>query len=190
MISTRHQSIQTARQKIAQNPVYLDTETTGLGNFAEIIEICILDDSGLVLYESLVKPFRMIPQDVIRIHRITNDLVCNAPRWDTVWLEIEPILADRQVGIYNAEFDMRMMSQSHRMVGMRWSESQRFTPFCIMRLYAQFYGEKNGNYRWHSLDDARRQCGLSLPNLHRARDDSLLARAVLHHMADDSSFNR
>jgi hypothetical protein len=34
-----------------------------------------------------------------------------------------------------------------------------------------------GNYRWHSLDDARWQCGLDLPNAHRAQADTLLARA-------------
>jgi DNA polymerase III epsilon subunit-like protein len=51
-----------------------------------------------------------------------------------------------------------------------------------MKLYAQFRGEANSRtrgYRWHSLDDARAQCGLDLPNAHRARADTLLARALL-----------
>jgi hypothetical protein len=55
-----------------------------------------------------------------------------------------------------------------------------------MKLYAQFRGDWNsrmGNYRWHSLDDARAHCGLDLPNAHRAQADTLLARAVLHYVA-------
>jgi hypothetical protein len=55
-----------------------------------------------------------------------------------------------------------------------------------MKLYARFRGDWNsraGSYRWYSLDDARWQCGLELPNAHRAHADTLLARAVLNFIA-------
>ena len=55
-----------------------------------------------------------------------------------------------------------------------------------MKLYAQFRGDWNPrarDYRWYSLDDARWQCGLELPNAHRACADTLLARAVLQFIA-------
>ena len=53
---------------------------------------------------------------------------------------------------------------------------------CI-RCAARTAALRAGNYRWHSLDDARGQCGLDLPNAHRAHADTLLARAVLHFVA-------
>ncbi len=47
----RQKIIDYARSKIAENPVYMDTETTGLENTDEIIEIAIVDTNGLVIYE-------------------------------------------------------------------------------------------------------------------------------------------
>jgi DNA polymerase-3 subunit epsilon len=55
-----------------------------------------------------------------------------------------------------------------------------------MRLYAQFYGEwdpMRNSYRWQKLEDAGRQCGIAMPNSHRALEDALLAKAVLEHIA-------
>jgi hypothetical protein len=36
--------------------------------------------------------------------------------------------------------------------------------------------------KWQSLDAAGRQCRLPLTNTHRAKDDTLLARAVFEYM--------
>lgn len=55
-----------------------------------------------------------------------------------------------------------------------------------MELYARYYGswnERYSSYRWQSLENAGSQCGIAIPNSHRAKDDTLLARAVLLHMA-------
>ena len=193
MSSARLQAIQIAREKIALSPLYLDTETTGRERDSEIIEVSVIDDLGEVVYESTVRPTRPIPREAIRIHGITNELVQSAPTWMLIWPQLENALAGRVVGIYNAEFDLRMMQQTHARYRMRWSSVEGFSPFCIMKLYAQYYGEWNnarGSYRWQSLDDAGRQCHIPLPHTHRARDDSLLARAVLRHIASDPGINR
>lgn len=186
MISSRNQAIQLAKEKIKSNPVYLDTETTGYARDSEIVEVCALDDQGEVLFESLVKPTQPIPRDAVRIHGITNEMVSSAPSWMSVWPNLERVLSGHVVGIYNAEFDLRLIQQTHNKYRMKWASRADFTPFCIMKLYAQYYGEWNhsrGSYRWHSLEDAGRQCHIPLPNSHRARDDCLLARALLHFMA-------
>jgi DNA polymerase-3 subunit epsilon len=175
---TRTSAVQRAREYLAARPVYLDTETTGLGGFDEIVEVCILDHDGRALVDTLVRPSRPIPADVVRIHGITNAIVKTAPTWPEVWPEVQAALQGRLVGIYNADFDLRMMAQSHRRYSMGWA-SQESRAFCIMRLYADFYGRG----RWQTLDDAGRQCSISLPNAHRARADTLLARAVLLHIA-------
>ena len=41
----------------------LDTETTGLDNQAEIVEISIIAQQGQVVLDTLVKPLRPIPAD-------------------------------------------------------------------------------------------------------------------------------
>ena len=173
----RKKAIQTAREYANFKPVFLDTETTGLHNTAEIVEISMVDHDGDVLLDTLVKPIHTIPWDVTQVHGITDEMVVGAPAWPEVWPQVEKTLEGRYVGIYNAEFDLRMMKQSHLLNGLSWTVSQnRF--FCIMKLYAKFYGAG----RWQKLDSAGRQCGLTLPNTHRAKDDTLLARAVFEHM--------
>ncbi|HHQ4784521.1 TPA: hypothetical protein ACSPZU_004090, partial [Aeromonas veronii] len=41
----------------------LDTETTGLDDQAEIVEISIIDQLGKVVFDSLVKPQKPIPAE-------------------------------------------------------------------------------------------------------------------------------
>ncbi|MEZ4673640.1 MAG: hypothetical protein R2932_05265 [Caldilineaceae bacterium] len=52
----RREAIARAQQYLAQEPVYLDTETTGVRSNAEIIEISIIDHTGAPLFDSLVRP--------------------------------------------------------------------------------------------------------------------------------------
>ncbi|MBC8505848.1 MAG: 3'-5' exonuclease [Anaerolineales bacterium] len=182
---TRNEAIQQAQEYLAKKPVYLDTETTGLDPMAEILEISIVDHDGNILVNTLVKPRGKIDPGASRVHGITEEMLAEAQGWDVVWPQVDTALNGRYVGIYNLDFDVRMMQQSHQRNWMQWGQPQ-IDFFCIMNLYAQFYGQWNsrhGNYRWQSLDNARRQCGLNLPNTHRAFDDTLLARAVLQYMA-------
>jgi len=165
--------------------VYLDVETTGTRHTDEIIEVGIVDHDSKTLVDTLVKPSRSIPWEATRVHGITDEKVLNAPTWPQAWPQVEAALADRVVGIYNAEFDLRLLEQSHQRYGMPW-RAPHTDHFCIMKLYAQFVGEWDDyrkHYRWHRLEQAARQSGLTLANTHRAVDDALLARALLHYMA-------
>jgi DNA polymerase-3 subunit epsilon len=185
-MSARAEAIQIARQKLELHPVYLDTETTGTDRSSEIIEICILDHDGTLLFDSLVKPVGTIPLQTTKIHGITNEMVKTAPPWYNVWPDIEALLKSRSVGIYNAEFDLRMIQQTHARYRMPWRPAVLASSFCIMKLYAQFYGDwdaMRGSYRWQSLDAAGRQSKIPLRNTHRAYDDTLLAREVLNAIA-------
>ena len=177
-MSSRKNAIQKAREFLAVRPVFLDTETTGLDANAEIIEISLVTHDGQVLLDTLVKPTRFIPPDAIRIHGITDEMVREAPAWPDVWLSVETIIRGRYIGIYNVEFDLRMMRQSHRVNGMNWEFPQNRT-VDIMKLYADYIGSN----RWVTLDAAGRQCGIPLPNAHRAQADTLLLRAVAQYIA-------
>lgn len=157
-------------------PVFLDTETTGLESSAEVIEICLIDHEGRVLVDTLVKPCQAIPWRVTQIHGITNEMVAGSPGWAEVWPEVRKAIAHRPVGVYNSEFDVRMLSQTNRLSGIPWQPHDHHF-FCIMKLYAQFFGG-----RWQKLEAAGRQCGLSLPNAHRAQADTRLALEVFAYM--------
>ena len=112
-------------------------------------------------------------------------MVQAAPSWAELWPAVKAALSGQSVCIFNADFDIRLIRQSHRQAGLG-DQPAGMTAFCIMKLYAEFYGDWNasrGSFRWQSLEAAGRQCGLALPNAHRAEADALLARAVLLHMA-------
>jgi DNA polymerase III subunit epsilon len=187
MNSARSEAIEIARQKVALHPLYLDTETTGSGSNDEIIEIGIIDDEGQVLFESLVKPVGKVAEEARRVHGINDEMLANAPRWMHVWPKVEALLAGKLVGIYNADFDLRLMQQTHAKYKMRWGFPGE--AFCVMKLYARFYGEYNArtmDYKWQSLANAGQQCGISLPNAHRTIADTLLTRALLHFMGNQA----
>jgi DNA polymerase III epsilon subunit-like protein len=108
--NTRQEQIaRQAREFINRKPVYIDTETTGLGRTDEIIEISIVDHDGTELYSSLVKPSQAIPREATRIHGISNQMVEVAQAWPIQWPRIRPILFGRLIAAYNVEFDSRLM---------------------------------------------------------------------------------
>ena len=187
----RREAILRAKNELALKPVYLDTETTGLDPTDQIVEICIVDHDGAILLDSLVKPTGRIPASATRIHGITDSMVRKSPSWPDLWPQVEAALAGRRIAIYNADFDVRLLQQSHLCHRMSWPVDP-LSAFCVMRLYAQFRGEWNsryGSYRWQTLETAVTQCrinGLIAP-AHRAQADTLAARAVLHHMAGFAS---
>jgi len=186
-IQARRTAILKAQEYLRLQPLFLDTETTGLGPLDEIVEICVVDPDGTVLVDTLVRPTRPIPADVIRVHNITNQMVKDAPTWPEVWPTVLSVLSGRLVGIYNAEFDQKMIQQSNR-VHRLMMDTSRWERFCLMKLYAAFYGQVGyrGEFRWQRLEDAARQCRIDLLNTHRAKDDTLLARALLQHMASQT----
>ncbi len=182
----RRSAILEAKALIESNPLYLDTETTGMHFTSEVIEIGIIDDQEQVLFDQLVRPRGKMDPAAGRVHGISLEMLASAPTWEQVWPKAESILTGKRVGLYNAEFDLRLMRQSHNHAWLTWvlPESNFFD---IMKLYARFYGDWDPfhkSFRYQSLEIAGRQCGIRLPNAHRAVDDCLLTRALLHYMAD------
>jgi DNA polymerase III epsilon subunit-like protein len=180
----RRSAIAQAQIELNKQPIYLDTETTGLKDNDQIVEVCLLEHDGSIAFQSLVKPTVMIPFDATRVHHITDAMVSHAPTWPEIWPQLESFFQQRRIAIYNAEYDLRLIEQTQRLHGQPCALP--LSNFCIMKLYAQYRGEWNArqrHYRWYSLEDARWQCGLDLPNAHRAYADTLLARAVLHFVA-------
>jgi DNA polymerase III subunit epsilon len=167
----------------------MDTETTGMTDTDVVIEIGVVDLTGKTLFESLIKPSIPIPPDSIAVHGITEGMVASAPSWKDIWPELLSVLEDRFVGMYNLDFDLRMMKQTHARYWLDWPmDDKRF--FCVMKLYAAFYGQPNRfgrGYRFHKLEAAGAACGIPLPNAHRAVDDALLTAALFKYIADYSA---
>lgn len=103
---------------LAANPLFLDTETTGLDATDQVCEIAILDVDGAVLFSSLVSPSCSMNPAAASVHAISHDELVNAPTWPHVHDAVAAILSGRLVIAHNADFDMRLLSQTCRAYGL------------------------------------------------------------------------
>ncbi|MDQ3043908.1 MAG: 3'-5' exonuclease [Chloroflexota bacterium] len=180
--SSSFAAVDWARKVLAdKSTVFLDTETTGLGPDAEICDIAVVDASGLVLFESLVATISPIPAEASAIHHIFDEDLVGQPEWAEVMAAVCPLLADRQVIVYNASFDLTMMGQCSRRIGSSFPPGEWH---CAMLAYAAFRATAVGprGHRWHKLDDAVLSFGGS-PGGHRAAKDALACLAVVKGIA-------
>lgn len=182
----KQNAIRIAQQMLDQSPVYLDTETTGVSPMDVVIEVAVLDTDGSVLLNTLVKSKKPIPRDATAVHGINDIHLINAPEWGHVWPQLIDVLKGRTLGVYNAEFDIRLLRQTCGLSGIAWAPPYA-RQFCIMKLFAQYFGDWNPSrrsYRWKSLDFAGKYFKLPEPNSHRAKEDTLLTKLVLEAIAN------
>lgn len=166
----------------------LDTETTGLGEDAEIVEITVIDHNGKPLMNTLVKPVcGSIPAEVFSIHGITNEMVADAPMWADINDEFMRLIAGRTVVMYNAAYDSRLIMQSQLANGLDADPMAGSNIVCAMHEYAKFVGEydykREKPNRWHKLVDAAERCGVTNQGAHRALADCLMTLGVVEFMA-------
>jgi DNA polymerase-3 subunit epsilon len=182
-LTARAEAIHWAASMLEQtDAVFLDTETTGFGPHAEIVDVAVVDRHGAVLLDTLVRPVGSIPSDATAIHGIVDAMVADAPRWPEVYPLLCAALDGRAVVVYNAEFDFTMVNQ----MNWRCRFGQRNDAWhCAMRQYGAFsqqWNAKYGNYRWFKLADALATFGLPSGG-HRALGDALACRQVVERMA-------
>ena len=81
-------SKQWAQERLAdQSTVIIDIESTGLLNqdpTTEIVQLCILNIQGRPLFSMMLKPVQPMKQEVIDIHKITNEQIANQPTFPQV----------------------------------------------------------------------------------------------------------
>lgn len=165
-----------ARTILAQGALILDTETTGLGDDAEIVQVAILTTDGRTVLDSLVRPTRPIPPGATAVHGITDEIVRVAPDWRALWPAIAQVLGGRVVVVYNAAYDTRLIRQSCMLAEIRASIDRVAEWHCAMLPYAAWVGDWNsyrGNYRWQKLPSGD----------HSALGDCRATLTVLHQMA-------
>jgi len=156
--AARDAAIEWARLVLADpNVVILDTETTGLGGNDQIIQISIMGMNGSEILNEMIQPTVPINPDAQRVHGISRKMLEDKPFFPDIYPRIVEATYQKDVIIYNAEFDVRMLRQSCEAFrdncvppGIVWE-----TEFdCAMINYAQFCGEWNdyrGSFRWQRL---------------------------------------
>ena len=180
-----------ARAWLAANALILDTETTGLGDDAEIVELAVIDCAGAVLLDTLVRPSGPVPAETTAIHGITDAMLADAPAWSEIHDSFCRLVEGRELVIYSREFDARLIGQTARRYGLQAPQCfdlalDQGAVHCAMQAYAEFRGEwseEKGRYRWQKLSAAAQQQGVKVEGAHRALGDCLMTLGVVRAMA-------
>jgi DNA polymerase III subunit epsilon len=170
---------QWARQLLAREDwVILDTETTGLHD-AEVVDIAIVNPKGEPIVNTLICPTISIPAEASNIHGLFDADVADAPTFLKIYPDLLSAIVGKEVVIYNADFDTRILNEVCRLHGLK-PPSLPFVPparvSCAMRAYAMWVGEwsdRRGSYRWQKLDGGN----------HRALGDCLATLQLIQKMA-------
>jgi hypothetical protein len=84
----------------------LDTETNGVGQHSEVIEVSVINTKGEVLLDTLLKPKTMTMNPFAeRVHGINLKMLRDAPGWSEVFPQLAEIADRRTILAWNASFD-------------------------------------------------------------------------------------
>ncbi|MEH6443596.1 MAG: 3'-5' exonuclease [Oceanospirillaceae bacterium] len=128
---------------LSDKPVYLTTKTTGVDQFAQIIEIAILDTDQSVLFHTQLMPNVAIDKDAERLHGLNLSALQGRPYWFEVVAKIQSIVKNRKVIIFNALFEMRLLQQTCQAYNLPVNWIDNLTVSCSMHLAANAYGVDN-----------------------------------------------
>ena len=144
-----------------EDVLIIDTETTGLDENAEVIEIALVRTTGQLRYYSLCLPQDPIPEEVSNIHGLTLPKLESegAQPWPDVHKDLIGILQHEQnlfIG-WNVGFDLQMIRQTtwRYDLGLPWMDSRD-----LLREYREYMGETSGQGK-HRLINVAQRCGVS-----------------------------
>ena len=171
-----------------EDVLILDTETTGLDIYSEVVEVSIIDATGAVRLDTLVRPHGPVPSDASDVHGLTADKLKDAPTWPEVQPGVARLLLEcERLIVYNYEYDWRLMGQTNALWDIAWPVGVVMGQ-CLMLTYAQCRKEPHHRrphqYRWHRLTDAyTHETGKEPEGAHRALGDCRMTLGLLNALA-------
>ena len=166
-----------AAHLLTLNPLFVDTETSGLDADAEIIEVAVLALDGTVLLDTLVKPVDVVPAQATAVHGLVDADLVDAPAWPDIAPTLAELIQGRVLIAHNASFDLRMLEQSSRRYGLATPNGDRWV--CTMEMLTHA-----NDGRWPRLSLAMSMAGIDGPvdttgGPHRAAYDADCCRRIV-----------
>lgn len=169
----------------------LDTETTGFGKDARILEL------GLVFYEDGVEVTswfsRFFPKDVdwsnprvgeaLEINHLTLNDLKGSPDFSQAIDSVHHFLARFDVWVaHNMKFDLRMLRQEYNRAGRALPKTK--FKVCTMEL-----DKKLSPANMYGMDKVASRYGVELVNAHTALADARACGEVFHRMQSHPRYN-
>lgn len=172
-----------AQRWVALEPLVLDTETTGLGERDQVIELAVTDIRGAVLLCTRLRPTVEIDPQAMGVHGITETELSNEPTWTQVAPALARLLSGRHLVIFNSSFDSRILRQTASAFGDQLSWWQEQNCLCAMKLAADAFGSTN-RHGTISLADATCEAGVSWKGrAHSAATDAIATADLVTEIA-------
>jgi len=156
----------------------LDSETTGLGPDAEVIEFAILHPDGKPWVTQRLRPCGPVPAEAFNVHGISDEVLFLCPTYREVHDYLKRILDGRIVMIYNEPYDTRLFEQTAALWNMTTPIQQSDD---VMVQYAKFCGAWNlekQDWKWQKLP------ALPGQRAHSALADCRSTLALIRQMAE------
>jgi DNA polymerase III subunit epsilon len=154
--------------------VVFDTETTGLlpSQGDEIVQIAAVRCVNgrrvqTEKFESLVNPGRRIPNASIAVHRVTNEMVADAPGIDEIGRRFYRFAEGAVLVAHNAPFDLEFLRRHENGIGHRFDHPVLDTVLLSAIVF--------GAHETHTLDALTERLGIVIPEdaRHTAMGDTV-----------------
>ena len=178
----RTPSVSFIKDQTIENTVYcvLDLETTGFSFRTEkITEIGIMKvKNGEVLdsFSCFVNPEKPIPQKVVEVTNITDEMVKDAETIDKVFPKMLDFISDSVLVAHNADFDIGFLKYNAKELGYKLENTYIDT----LRLSKELFP----NFKKYKLGVIAENLGIKVEVAHRALDDVDTTVKVLNVMFD------
>lgn len=120
--------------------IVIDTETTGLTDSDELLQISVIDDAGTVLFDSMVRPyFHTEWPQAQNVNGITPEMVAGAPYPHELLPHLVEIFSEVSTCIgYNVPFDLGFLDR----IGV---PIEHLTVIDVMKIYTDY---RNATGTW------------------------------------------
>lgn len=163
----------------------IDVETTGgRPKDSKITEIAIYIHDGEKVVDSLctlINPEMLIPEFIVRLTGISDDMVANAPKFYEVAKQIVEITEGCVFVAHNVGFDYSMIRGEFRSLGFDYRRDQ----LCTVRSSRYILP----GFESYSLGKLCRALGLQVQNRHRASGDALATTQLFDILLEKTSGN-
>lgn len=161
----------------------LDVETTGGSPKRErIIEIAIIKTDGekvIDTYETLINPEKNIPPFVCQLTGISNQMVEQAPLFESVAEKIDSFTQGCTIVAHNAHFDYGFLKNEFKYIGSYFDRYR----ICTVKLTQRAYPGLEG----YSLDKLATYFKIEHKNKHRAFGDTEATTHLFHILLQKSN---